>query len=58
MNRHIDNPPPTHTHTLQALPLCICGLRTVHKQTPREVVGFIMDLFKYSDNHNNKVSQK
>ena len=41
--------------SLQGVALCIARLRNIHKQCPKEVVSFIMDLFKYSDNQTNKV---
>lgn len=37
------------------MPLAIAGMRNVHNQCPKEVLAFVMDLFKYSDNQLNKV---
>lgn len=34
----------------------MAGLRNTHKQCPPEVLGFLMDLFKYSDNSKNRYS--
>ena len=33
----------------------IAGIRNVHKQCPKEVIHFLMELFKYNDNQMNKV---
>ena len=41
--------------SLQALPLCIASIRNIHNQCPREVLSFLIDLFKFSDNQTNKV---
>lgn len=46
---------------LQTLPVAMAGLRNTHKSCPREtcppeVLGFLMDLFKYSDNSKNRYS--
>ena len=41
--------------SLQALPLCIASIRNMHNQCPREVLTFLIDLFKFSDNQTNKV---
>ncbi len=30
-------------------------MRNMHKQCPKEVINFIMEVFKYNDNQNNKV---
>lgn len=40
----------------QTLPVAMAGLRNVHKSCPPEVLGFLMDLFKYSDNSKNRYS--
>lgn len=34
----------------------MAGLRNTHKQCPAEVLAFLMDLFKYSDNSKNQFS--
>ena len=39
----------------QALPVHVAGIRNVHKQCPKEVMHFLMELFKYNDNQMNKV---
>ena len=33
----------------------VAGIRNVHKQCPKEVIHFLMELFKYNDNQMNKV---
>ena len=35
--------------------MCIGKMRNQHAQCPREVLYFLMDLFKYNDNQYNKV---
>lgn len=34
----------------------MAGLRNTHKSCPSEVLAFLMDLFKYSDNSKNRYS--
>ena len=34
----------------------MAGLRNTHKSCPSEVLNFLMDLFKYSDNSKNRYS--
>ncbi|XP_076029935.1 TATA-box binding protein associated factor 2 isoform X2 [Oratosquilla oratoria] len=41
---------------LKTLPVAMAGLRNTHKSCPPEVLGFLMDLFKYSDNSKNQFS--
>ena len=41
---------------VQSLPNCAASIRNAHQQCPREVLTFLLDLFKYSDNQDNKVS--
>lgn len=48
-------------YILKTLPVAMAGLRNTHKSCPREtcppeVLGFLMDLFKYSDNSKNRYS--
>ena len=45
----------TATFSVQALPQCVASIRNVHSQCPKEVLSFLWDLFKYSDNQMNKV---
>ncbi|MCL4132192.1 UNVERIFIED_CONTAM: hypothetical protein GTU68_014761, partial [Idotea baltica] len=41
---------------LKTLPVAMAGLRNVHKQCQPEVLAFLLDLFKYSDNSKNQFS--
>jgi len=41
---------------VQGLAVCIAGMRNQHGQCPKEVMQFLLDLFKYNDNQYNKVS--
>ncbi|XP_068202285.1 transcription initiation factor TFIID subunit 2 isoform X2 [Palaemon carinicauda] len=43
-------------YILKTLPVAMAGLRNVHKSCPPEVLAFLMDLFKYSDNSKNQYS--
>ena len=47
----------TWSHS-QALPQCVAGIRNMHNQCPKEVLSFLWDLFKYSDNQMNKVKRR
>ena len=40
---------------VKGLAVCIAGMRNQHGQCPKEVVQFLLDLFKYNDNQYNKV---
>jgi len=40
---------------IQAIPLAMATLRNVHNICPAEVHQFLLDLFKYNDNSQNKV---
>ena len=40
---------------VQAIPLAMATLRNVHNICPAEVHQFLLDLFKYNDNSQNKV---
>ncbi|XP_042243204.1 transcription initiation factor TFIID subunit 2-like isoform X2 [Homarus americanus] len=43
-------------YILKTLPVAMAGLRNTHKTCPPEVLAFLMDLFKYSDNSKNRYS--
>ncbi|KAK3885001.1 hypothetical protein Pcinc_010743 [Petrolisthes cinctipes] len=43
-------------YILKTLPVAMAGLRNTQKSCPPEVLGFLMDLIKYSDNSKNRYS--
>lgn len=40
----------------KAMPVCMASMRNTHKQCPKEVLSFLLDLLKYNDNETNMFS--